>query len=375
MQKQGSKFFYLRVLEIVLTKKRNIMQVLLNTFSNRYKANNNVHFRPVAFGINATETAKLSCDIDRYESTMTFFPEYTKFFLENISAVRTKGPKTVVDVGSNQGELARNVRKKFPKMKTINVELISEMNKIARNKDKKLKLDKNVTYRKGNAFKLPVNNNSVDVILFSRVVHEIFSYDSEEFGATKFSLDSVEKAFSEAAKKLKKNGRIIVKDPAKPEDYNKLVVLSGFKDGFAYLDKTAEEIKKADVTKLKGIALLKRFCTDFEPAQGYYFFAGDSCVMPKWLASEFIRHRKFNDTELHWNDELNEQYGVMTNDEYKKLASNLGFRVIKAEHNFKDDKNNYYAIHDDFKIHDLAGMELTQEEDFPVDQYLVLEKK
>lgn len=348
------------------------MKIFLNPYQNIH---NKKKTHSVPFGISATETAKLSCDIDRYESSMVFFPEYTKFFLDNIGCVKTKGAKTVVDVGSNQGELTRNVRKKYPKMKTVNVELTSQMNRIARHKDKQLKLDKNVVYRKGNALKLPLNNNSVDVILFSRVLHEIYSYDSPELNASKFSLDSIERCFTEASQKLKKKGLIIVKDPAKPEDYNKLVILSNFVDGYNDFKKSNEELQKANVTELRGLALLKRFCLDFEPAKGYYFFSGNRCVMPKWLASEFIRHRKFNDTELHWKDEINEQYGIMTNAEYKKMALNLGFKIIKAEHNFKENAKNFYAINNEFKIFDLEQNELLQEKEFPVDQYLVLEKK
>ncbi|MBS4759151.1 MAG: methyltransferase domain-containing protein [Clostridium sp.] len=350
------------------------MKIQLNRY-NFYYSNKTINKSQIPFGISATETAKLSFDLDRYESSMTFFPEYTKFFLENISSVRTKGTKTILDVGSNQGELTRNIRKFYPQIKTINLDLTKELHKIAKEKDKNQKLHKNVKYMTGNAMKMPVLNNSIDAILFSRVIHEVYSYDSEALNAEKFSIDSVERTFLEAGKKLKRHGRIIMKDPAKPEDYNKLVSISDFSEKDKFSFKNQEELKSADVTKLKGINLLKRFCIEFEPADGYYIFNENSCIMPKWLASEYIRHRKFNDTKLHWADEINEQYGIMTNKEYKKLAETLGFKIIKAEHNFKEDNNNFYAINNEFKIFDMSGKELIQSEEFPVDQYLVLEKK
>lgn len=328
-----------------------------------------------SFGINATETAKLSEDIDRYQSTMTIFPEYAKFFIENVDKIRTKGPKTILDAGSNQGELTRIIRKNFPKMKTINLDLVPTLSRISKKKDKEEKLTQNVFYKSGNAMDLPVSNNSLDAIMFSRIIHEIYSYDCEKLGAEKFSMDSVERTFLNAHNKLRKNGRVLIKDPAKPDDYNKLVVIKNFKNKDDVKFKTKDLLLNADVTKLKTRNLLKRFCYEFEPANGHFVFNKDECIMPKWLASEFIRHRKFSDTELHWKDEINEQYGIMTNKEYKKLAEKSGFKVVLAEHNFKPDSNNFYAINDEFQIFDTDGNKLVQEKEFPVDQYLILEKK
>lgn len=352
------------------------MRILFNNINNIASSYSRNLFQPSpAFGINATETNKLSTDIDRYQSTMTFFPEYTKFFTENIDRLKTKGPKIILDVGSNQGELTRNLRKKFPRIKTINLELSAQLNKIAKEKDKKSGLSQNVLYKTGNAMALPVNNNSIDAILFSRIVHEVYSYDCEKLNTEKFSLDSVERLFEEAHKKLKKNGRVLIKDPAKPEDYNKIVIISNFKEGDGFDSASKEELLDTDIKKLKDKNLLRRFCYEFEPAKGHYLINDDSVILSKWLASEFIRHRKFNDTPFHWNDEINEQYGVMTNKEYQKLAQKSGFRVILAEHNFKEDNNNFYAINDAFTINDTDGNLLIQEKEFPVDQYLVLEKK
>lgn len=326
-----------------------------------------------AFGIDATETNKMSDDIDRYQGSLVIFPEYMHFFLANIKDIANHQDGAILDVGSNRGDLTRNIRKKYPGTTTINMDLVPDFHKVAQMHDLAQGLNERSEYKIGNALSLPVEDNSLSAILYSRVLHEIYSYDCKELNVEKFSNSSVPKALEEAYKKLKPNGRVLIKDPAKPGDYDKLVKLQNFKDNKS-IYYTHENLMRADVRKLDTFNLLKRFCNEFEPAKGNYMFSSDSCTMPKWLAAEFIRHRKFNDTKLHWQDEINERYGVMTNEEYKSLAQKIGYKVIKAEYNFKPDNENFYSIDNEFIIEDMNGNRLIQEKEFPVDQYLVLEK-
>ena len=97
--------------------------------------------------------------------------------------------------------------------------------------------------------------------------------------------------------------------------------------------------------------------------------------MPKWLIGEFIRHRKFNDTKQHWDDEINESYCSISLQDCISLAKNSNFKVIECAQQFNGLCLNYYHFDkNNFEIYNSVGDELN-EIDFPQHYHIILQKQ
>lgn len=78
--------------------------------------------------------------------------------------------------------------------------------------------------------------------------------------------------------------------------------------------------------------------------------------MPKWLAQEFIRQRKFNDTAMHWTDELNEQYVPYDWQEFVAIAKKAGFSPVDISKETLGYELNFYHIpKEEFQIINSKG--------------------
>ena len=113
---------------------------------------------------------------------------------------------------------------------------------------------------------------------------------------------------------------------------------------------------------------------NFSPAKNFSF-SDNKIILPKWLISEFLRHRKFVFNDSIWYDELNEQYGVILPHQFKRMAQKIGYGV-KLSQNIGSllDKNNKYNLSSsDFIIEPLNNISLSKE-DFPCNFVSVLYK-
>ena len=250
-------------------------------------------------------------DIECFAKQMNLVWEDVVFFVNQIEHLFINhNHLKVADIGSCNGDMARFIRKSINKnIYTYNVEILPELNHTARNRDKASGCVANVEYLIGDALNLPFDNDSLDVLIYSRIFHEIFSYKSD-VNQNGFSDNSVFHALTEAKRCLKHNGIILIQDPARPDKYDTDVVLSNFRNPKTSLDVT--DLLKSDVTTLGTEDLFRRFLVEFAPISGRYTITQDGYIVPKWGASEFIRHRKFNDSQSHWNKEICELYGPLS---------------------------------------------------------------
>ena len=297
-----------------------------------------------------------------------------EFFLGNLrNAVSSSATPHIADIGACSGDLTRLVRANYPHVHTTNVDLTDYFTSAAKKEDIEAGLSANTTYLCANALKLPFENFSMDALLYSRVLHEIFSYEFPELNDRKFSKESIKKVLQEAYRVLKIGGVIIIQDPAKPENYDETVTISNFADQSANL--SDQDLLETDVTVLKGEDLLKRFLIEFEPAKNNYTQSPEGYKMQKWLASEFIRHRKFNETKEHWAHEICEQYSPLTQKEYEDFAKTTGFELVSSEIVYKPDEKNLYAYSNSFDVRDSQGDKLLSSKDFPLGMLLAFKKK
>lgn len=339
---------------------------------NNYSCNFINSKNKISFKADIKNLQKTINDVDRYTKTMTI--DLGDLIWAKEVLFRAPMKSIILDVGSNNGDLCRELRKINPMAQTINLDLSAQMHTIAKKKDVISGLTKNTTYIVGNAFDIPVKDESLNVIICNRVLHEIYSYASGEHGEKAFSKDSIQHFFKHAYKKLAQGGQLLINDCCPPENPNELCTITNFKVGKNLSDK---EILNCDIRYLNDYNLLKRFCIEFEPAKGLYCFKDNEkkCIMPKWLLEEFIRHRKFNDTIKHWNDEINESYCATSMFDCMEFGENAGFIIKQCGQGAKGGEQNFYHFtNKDFKIYDFKGKTL-DESDFPQHYHIILQKK
>ena len=294
-----------------------------------------------------------------------------KFFVSGLSKIdsdtkRSHGTLEIADIGCCDGALCRKLSEFLPQNSFYyGLDLSEGMLKEAERKD-------------GNAFNLPYKENSKDAIILSSIMHELYSYPSEEYGEEAYSKASILHFMQQAYKCLKPGGVLIIKDPAtasvdawepvKIENANKF-------DGELPVIEDIDELKKADITKLSTHDKLRRFATDFYPAKDNVEWDEDgNCIMPRWLVTEWVRHRKWLKTPENWAYEIKENYGTLRPDELADFAKQTGYNIVKVENiSIPDDVNIYKIKENEFEIKDMAGNNLSLE-DFPMFIEAVLRK-
>ncbi len=200
---------------------------------------------------------------------------------------------SVLDVGPGGGALLDLIEKKIPNSDIKGIDLsenvINELTK------KKLKEGHMWNIIKGDALNLTkyFANNSIDTIIFSSIIHELYSYIL--YNGKKFNKDTIKVALKEAYSILSINGRIIIRDGIMSSPVNSYRIIE-------FNDK--EDIKKLD-----------RYINDFKGRKITYEKIGDNKV--KMLindAMEFLYTYTWG--EESYPLEVQEQFGYFTLDEY-----------------------------------------------------------
>jgi SAM-dependent methyltransferase len=203
----------------------------------------------------------------------------------------------IIDVGPGGGALMDIIEEKYPNKKIIGID-------IAKNVIEKLnnyKLDKNKNWNviEMDIFEASKNMelNSVDTIIFSSVIHELFSY--VEMDGMKFNVKTVIKALQNAYDILKPGGRIIIRDGIKTEPDTKRIV----------------EFKEND-----GIDFFKNYVRDFNGRKiEYQFIDENKVLLPVNDAMEFLYTYTWGIES--YPREIQEQFGYFTPTEFVKCIN------------------------------------------------------
>jgi len=306
-----------------------------------------------------------------------------KFFVSGLCKIdsdtkRRNEPLEIADIGCCDGALCRKLSEFLPQnTKYYGLDLSKPMLDKAIEQDK-ISGRKNTFYEVGNAFNLPYKKASKDGIILSSIMHELYSYPSEEYGEEAYSKDSIFHFMQYAYDCLKPGGVLIIKDPATAsvDPFEPVKIANANKnDGEIPVTDDVEELKKANITKLSTYDKLRRFALDFYPAKdNIEWDENGDCIMPRWLVTEWVRHRKWLKTPENWAYEIKENYGTLRPDELGEFAKKAGFNVVKIENiSIPDDVNIYKINENEFELKDMAGNQLSLE-DFPMFIEAVLRK-
>lgn len=243
---------------------------------------------------------------DKYLRTMNDVSESTKDGIIDYVA-----GDSVVDVGSGGGILLDKLEARYPDKKVIGTD-------ISANVIEALGIKKN---REGHGWEVKVHNfvdekmePKVGSVIFSSILHEIYSYTQTENG--RFEIDSVKKALRNAYDSLESGGRIIIRDGVKTE---------------------GRAVRKIRFRTAAGLDFFKNYMRDFKglkdiPEEEKVTEVDENSLTVTGDIN-FIREFLFtytwgNESYAH---EVQEQFGYFTLKEYKDFLEGLGAKIIFAE--------------------------------------------
>ena len=220
--------------------------------------------------------------------------------------------QSVVDVGSGGGVLLDALEKRFPGKMIVGTDISQNVIEVLRNKINNECHNYDVWRHN---FVDDALWSPVDTIIFSSIMHEIFSYT--EFNGKKFNLDAVYQALSNAERSLNIGGRIVIRDGVKTDSSD--IVSVRFKDEDAFI-------------------LAKNYLRDF---QGLEELRDESGNWRNVVVNDdgfvqgpinLIREMLYTITwgPMSYALEIQEQFGYFTLSEYCIALEALGMNIVEA---------------------------------------------
>lgn len=207
-------------------------------------------------------------------------------------------PGRILDKGCGSGALLAELSKQFPTSQFFGMELSRELLRLA---DGRHYPNQNVTIVKGNAIQ-PHFSGTLDTVIFSSVVHEIYSYAN-------YDRDVVRMALANTRVELRRGGALLIRDGVRPPPQRVWMRCDGTTE--ARFRRFAKEFKD------KGIKFEER-----EYLKRLYF------LLPSHEANEFISKKDYAE---NWTAEVREEFGVWTLEEWRKELESAGYKVVQAK--------------------------------------------
>ncbi|MCU1281817.1 MAG: Methyltransferase type 12 [bacterium] len=224
-------------------------------------------------------------------------------------------PPRIVDKGCGTGKLLVELSRRFPGASLVGVDLSREF---LRRSDENTYAGGDVELLLGDAADQQLPDGSADTVIFSSIMHEVYSYSG-------YDRARVEGALASAARELHAGGRILIRDGISPGPGEVLLDLMDAATA-KQLDRFAREFKHG-----QGAALASE-----PPRAG----ATATVRLSAHLANEFLCKKDYLE---NWDIEVHEEYGVFTVDEWRAaLARNFfDVRTIKTYVNEWIRQNRY----------------------------------
>ncbi|PAF16302.1 SAM-dependent methyltransferase [Terribacillus saccharophilus] len=241
----------------------------------------------------------------------------------------------MLDIGAGGGVMLDILSEDHPEAEVVGIDVstnvIEELNR------RKTRENKRWQVKQADALELKeyYDPGSVDTIVFSSILHEMFSYIP--YKGKKFNPEVVIQALKSAFEVLNDGGRIIIRDGIMTEP----------KDDMRYLEFKDE----------KGYEFFKRYVKDFKGREIAYEVVNDVHIkLSVNDAMEFLYTYTWG--EEAYPHEVQEQFGYFTPSEYKKAVEEaLGdkARIIACKHYLQDGYEEFLSSK--VKVMDEQGVE------------------
>ncbi|MGZ3438811.1 MAG: methyltransferase domain-containing protein [Polyangia bacterium] len=224
-------------------------------------------------------------------------------------------PPRIVDKGCGTGKLLVELSRRFPGASLVGVDLSREF---LRRSDENTYAGGDVELVLGDAADQQLDDGSADTVIFSSIMHEVYSYSGYDKGR-------IDRALTSAARELRPGGRLLIRDGISPDPREVLL----------------------DLMDAPTRAQHARFARAFKHGQGAPFTEVETRAgavatlrLSAHLANEFLCKK---DYLQNWDIEVHEEYGVLTVDEWRLALTRNFFavRTIKTYVNEWIRKNRY----------------------------------
>ena len=234
--------------------------------------------------------------------------------------------ENVLDVGPGGGALMDLILDTYNDKNVYGIDISS--NVIEELNNKKARENRNYNLVKGNALCLEdyFEEGSLDTIIFSSIIHELFSYI--EYEGKKFNHDVIKKALLSAYNTLSKGGRIIIRDGIMSDRVPRIIEFKNKED----------------------MSIFKRYVHEFKGRKIQYELLSDSKIkLDINDAMEFLYTYTWGEESFAL--EVQEQFGYYTPSEYEQmvLGTLKGSKIIFSRaflqdgyKEFLDPKVNFY---------------------------------
>ena len=208
----------------------------------------------------------------------------------------------ILDVGCGDGSLMKHLQRVFPSAKVIGIDIDPKAVKKCR--------DDGLTVYECSWQDYPYSSDTYDCIIFSMVLHEMYSLDKKH----PFTLQPVHDALEMAYDYLEPTGKIVICDNI----YSSCQLNQMFKMNIEDFD----------------MELLDKFLKEYPMITGPVYRSKDGWVeMPMSLAKEFLYTYALDDEE--WNANIKQRHGFASMNEINKMLTASSF-LVEAEMAFAD---------------------------------------
>ncbi|UQZ34936.1 SAM-dependent methyltransferase [Paenibacillus sp. PK3_47] len=236
---------------------------------------------------------------DSYLSQMNDTADYKAVILEYVTG------SMVLDIGPGGGVLLDLIEERMPEVTPVGIDISS--NVIEALRQRKQREGRRWEVLQGDALNLKdfVQTGSVDTVIFSSILHELYSY--VPLNGQKFNHDTVAAALISSFEVLAEGGVIIIRDGIMTEPEN--------------------ELRRVKFLEPDGMAWLARYAEDFAGRPIRYEVTGEQEVlMPVNDAMEFLYTYTWG--EEAYVHEVQEQFGYFTPAQYAAfIEQHLGERA------------------------------------------------
>lgn len=227
---------------------------------------------------------------ETYLQDMNSSGDYKKVILEYIVGSQ------VVDIGPGGGILLDLIEEQLPEVHAVGIDISS--NVIEALEKRKRMEGRSWGVVKGDALNLgqDVEPGSVDTVIFSSILHELFSY--VDFEGSRFNPATVKAALKSAYDVLSPGGRIIIRDGIMTEPEN--------------------QVRRIRFLEEDGMQWLSRYAEDFKGRKiSYVVVAENEVSMSINDAMEFLYTYTWG--EEAYIHEVQEQFGYFTPSQYESM--------------------------------------------------------